>query len=223
MDKRIKRIIEVLVAVIVFLLFSYIIQYNLEYLEKLITNNLVGMLIYLSLEILSIVIAPVTTLPLIIIATNLWGWFLTGILNILGWFLGSWIAFLIARKYGIKIVKRFISIEKIHRIENKIPKERLFWSVVLLRMVVPADILSYAIGIFTRMSKKSYLLATLIGITPFAFIWAYFGGIKIKYQIILFLAIGILILIGWITKLICKRCVKFIVERKKLVSPKQLK
>ena len=134
------------------------------------------------------------------------GWMLTGILNIVGWMIGSWIAFIIARKYGVKLVKKFISIEKTHEIENKIPKEHLFWSVVLLRVIIPIDILSYALGLFTKMSTRSYLLATLIGITPFAFIWAYLGGFPFKYQAILFLIIGILISLGWIVKLVCKKC-----------------
>ena len=214
MDRRLKRIAEVLAVVIAFLFFSYIIQSNLEFLESLVTNNFIGILIYLFLEISSIVIAPVTTLPLIIIATNLWGWFFTGILNVVGWFIGSWLAFIIGRKYGVQIVRRFISIQKIYEIERKIPKEHLFWSVVLLRVVVPADVISYALGIFTKMKTKDYLLATLIGITPFAFIWAYFGGIDFYYQVILFLVAGILILIGWITKLVCRKCVEFVNKRR---------
>ena len=210
MDKRIKGILEVLVVVIVFLFFSYLIQSNLEFLGEFVTNDFVGMLIYFLLEVLSIVIVPVTTLPLVVIASNLWGGFLTGVLNVVGWTIGGWIAFMIARKYGVKIVKKFISIKKINEIENKIPKEHLFWSVILLRVVIPMDILSYALGIFTRMNVGSYLLATFIGIIPFAFIWAYFGGINFYYQLILFLIVGILILIGWIIKLTCKKCIEII-------------
>lgn len=189
MKKQIKGLIEVLIIVVLFLFFSYVVQSNLEFLEGLVTNNFIGMFIYLILEISSIVIAPVTTLPLVIIAANLWGWILTGILNIIGWMIGSWMAFLIARKYGVDVIKKFISINKIHEVENRIPKEHLFWSVVLMRIIIPVDILSYALGIFTKMSMKSYLLATLIGITPFAFAWAYFGRVNIQYQLILFLAL----------------------------------
>ena len=199
-----------LIIVVLFLFFSYVVQSNLEFLEGLVTNNFIGMFIYLILEISSIVIAPVTTLPLVIIAANLWGWILTGILNIIGWMIGSWMAFLIARKYGVDVIKKFISINKIHEVENRIPKEHLFWSVVLMRIIIPVDILSYALGIFTKMSMKSYLLATLIGITPFAFAWAYFGRVNIQYQLILFLALGVLILLIWIIKITCKRCAYFV-------------
>ena len=206
MDKKIKGLLEILVVVLAFLFFSYLIQSNLDFFERLVTNNLIGMIVYVLLEISSIVIAPITTFPLIIVASNLWGWFLAGVLSITGWMIGAWIAFVIARKYGVKIIRKFISLENVHKIEKKIPREHLFWSVVLLRILIPTDVLSYALGIFTKMKTKNYLLATLIGITPFAFIFAYLGGVPIKYQIILFLIAGILILIGWITKLTCKKC-----------------
>ena len=206
MERKIKGLIEVLAIAVAFLFFSYLIQSNLEFLEGLVTNNLVGIIIYLFLEISAVVIAPISTFPLVIIASNLWGWMLTGVLNIVGWMIGSWVAFLIARRYGIEIIKRFISTKKIYEIEGKVPKEHLFWSVVLLRIIIPADVLSYALGIFTRMSTKNYLLATLIGITPFAFIFAYLGKVDFQYQIIIFLLVGILILTGWIVKTICRRC-----------------
>lgn len=205
MNKRIKGLIEIISIAIIFLIFSYIIQINLEYFENLVSNDLIGMLVYVLIEIASIVIAPVTTLPLVAVASNLWGWVLTGILNVIGWMIGAWIAFLIARKYGILVVKKFISIGKVHEIEKRVPKEHLFWSVVLFRVIIPIDILSYALGIFTKMSMRSYLLATLIGMIPFAFAWAYFGVIKFEYQVMLFFIAGILILIGFLIKELIKK------------------
>ena len=80
-------------------------------------------------------------------------------------------------------------------------------------MVIPVDGLSYILGLFSKMSLKSYTLATIIGLTPFAFIWAYFGGMNFYYQIILFLVAGILIVVGWITKLTCEKCVGFVREK----------
>lgn len=58
------------------------------------------------------------------------------------------------------------------------------------------------------MSTRSYILATIIGITPFAFIFAYLGVVPIQYQIISFLVVGVLILIGWIVRLAYKKYFK---------------
>lgn len=40
-------------------------------------------------------------------------------------------------------------------------------------VVVPVDILSYAVGLFVPMSYSAYLAATVLGVTPFAFVFAY--------------------------------------------------
>jgi len=213
MNKKIKGLLELLFAGLVILFFSYLAQTNLEVLENLISNDIAGMIIYTLLEIASIVIAPVTTLPLIFIASSLWGWFLTGILNVIGWVIGSILAFFIARKYGVRIIKKFVSIKKVYEMQNKIPTEHFFWSVVFLRLVIPADLLSYALGLFTKMSTKNYLLSTIIGIIPAAFLYAYLGAIPAEYLVIVFLIVGILIVSGWITRITCKRCVAYVRER----------
>lgn len=205
LNKKLKGIIEFLIIVLVFLLFSYIVQENLEFFEAFVTNNLIGIIIYVLIEISSIVIAPITTLPLIAAASNLWGWIFTGFISVFAWTIGSWIAFFIGRKYGVLIIKKFLSIEQVYKIEKKIPKQHLFWSVVFLRMIIPVDVLSYALGIFTKMSTRNYIIATIIGITPFAFALAYLGTIPFIYQIISFLIASIIILIGWFFKVKFKK------------------
>lgn len=206
MNKKIKGLLEVLGVIVLFVLFSFFIQNNLEFFERYVTNDLAGMTVYFFLEISSIVIAPITTFPLIIVASNLWGWFWAGLLSVFSWTVGSWIAFALARKYGVGIIKKFISLKDIHKIEKRIPREHLFWSVVLLRIIIPMDILSYALGLFSKMKAKSYFLATVIGLTPVAFAFAYLGNVPINYQIVLLLIIGIIVLIGWIGKLVLRKC-----------------
>ncbi|MEK6906115.1 MAG: VTT domain-containing protein [Nanoarchaeota archaeon] len=206
MDKKIRGLLEIIAVVILFVLFSYIVQSNIGFFKSLLLDNFFGMITYVLIEIISIVVAPVTTLPLISVASNLWGWFNTGILSIIGWTIGSLIAFFLARIYGANIIKKFISIEKVHEIELEIPKEHIFWSVVLLRIIIPVDILSYAIGLFSKMKTREYMLSTIIGITPGAFMFAYLGTIPFLYQLIVFLTFLIIILLAWILKITCKKC-----------------
>jgi len=63
------------------------------------------------------------------------------------------------------------------------PHQNLFWSVVLLRMALPVDVLSYGIGLFSKMSFSTYFWATLIGVVPFSFIYAYVGSLPVWYQV----------------------------------------
>ena len=193
-----KSFLELLLIITLFIFFSYIIQTNLNAIQSLMQNNLIGMTIYTLISIIAIVIAPISTLPLLPVASNLWGWQTAGILSIMGWTIGSLIAFILARKYGVPLIKKFISIEKITEIEKSIPQKNVFWSIVFLRMVVPVDILSYALGLFSKIKTKSYLTATIIGITPFAFVFAYLGELPFYYQIFGLIIAGILILIGLI-------------------------
>ena len=80
-------------------------------------------------------------------------------------------------------LQKFISIHKLEKIHKHIPQERMFWSVVLLRVMIPVDLLSYALGIFGVLGWRKYTLATVVGISPFAFIFAYMGTLPVLYQL----------------------------------------
>lgn len=203
-DGKKRYFIEISIIVFLFILFSYLVHTNLETISSWFDTPF-GMIAYISILIISIVVAPVSALPLLPVASQLWGWFLAGIFGVIGWTIGGLIAFEIARHYGVPLVKKFIPLEDLYALENKIPSENFFWSVVLLRMLVPVDVLSYALGLFSKISRRDFILTTLIGVTPFAFAWAYLGSLPIYYQIVgLGLALMIL-LTGWLVTLIIKK------------------
>jgi len=85
--------------------------------------------------------------------------------------------------------------ERVKRLRPYVPK-RPFWSVVLLRLVVPMDVISYVLGLFTDMTWSSYALATALGLTPSAFILTYIGKTPRAYDFIMFGVGGGVI--GWI-------------------------
>ena len=63
-------------------------------------------------------------------------------------------------------------------------------------MVLPVDILSYALGLFTTIKTWKYILATFIGVIPFAFIFSYAGMVNIYYQIGAFVLAALVLLLG---------------------------
>ena len=192
-SEKTKAFFGLLIIVGLFILSSYLVRTNIEFVQSLIQNNFLGILTYILITIIAIIIAPISMMPLIPIASNLWGWFNAGLINIIGWTLGSFIVFFICRKYGVDLIKKFVSLESINKFESKIPKENLFWDIVLLRMIIPVDILSYVLGLFSKIKFKTYSLATVIGITPLAFIFSYLGTIPLIHQLIGFFIIIILI------------------------------
>ncbi|HLA23611.1 MAG TPA: VTT domain-containing protein [Candidatus Nanoarchaeia archaeon] len=183
MNSKTKSLLGIFFVLGLFVLSSYLVRQNMEFLESAIGNNYYGILVYFFITIFAVVFAPVSMMPLIPIVSNVYGWFLGGILTYAGWILGSIIVFFICRTYGVPLVKRFISLKTINSIESKIPKENLFLDILLLRMITPVDILSYALGLFSKVNFKIYILATALGILPFTFIWSYLGTMPLWYQI----------------------------------------
>lgn len=193
MHSKTKSFLIALFIIALFILVSYLTRQNIDFLKNLIGNDFRGVLIYILITIFAIVFAPVSMMPLIPIAANLYGIFYSALINIIGWTIGSIIIFFICRKYGVSLVKKFISLEKVYEWENKLPKKNLFLTLILLRMTIPVDILSYALSLFTKINFKTYALTTIIGIIPFAFVFSYLGTISIIYQIIGFIIIGFVI------------------------------
>lgn len=187
---------EVIIVILLFLFFGYLAQRYLDFLQGFIGRSILGMLFYVFLLVIAVVIAPINGTPFVAVAAHLWGWVLAGVLSIIGWTLGSIIAFLLARRYGTALLKRFVSIKKLESYEKLLPKENLFWSIVFLRMTVPVDILSYVLGLFSTLKLREYFFATLIGVAPFAFVFAYVGRLPLFYQLLALSTALLLILFG---------------------------
>jgi len=146
-----------------------------------------GLFLYLLLNVLDAVLAPGVTLPLIPVAAHVWGRVIAGLATTAGWTAGSLIAFLIARRWGYPIVRKITSMQRVRGMRRYIPED-LFWSIVLVRLILPMDIISYVLGLFTEISWSKYVLATAIGLTPSAFLLAYLGKLPNAYGIF---AVGI--------------------------------
>jgi uncharacterized membrane protein YdjX (TVP38/TMEM64 family) len=153
---------------------------------------IVGGFVYFALNVLDAVLAPGLTLPLIPVVSRAWGHIPAALVTTAGWTMGSLAAFLIARRWGYPLVRKLTSIERVKRMKRYIPQD-LFWSVVLLRMVMPMDVMSYALGLFTDMKWSRYAVATALGVAPAAFVLAYLGRLTHAYELIVFGIAGVAI------------------------------
>jgi uncharacterized membrane protein YdjX (TVP38/TMEM64 family) len=179
-------------------LFANTYQYEIQ--SVVVHDGSIGMILYVLVTAFATVVAPVSALPLIPLAVSMWGWIVTGILSVIGWVIGSQIAFFIARKYGKTVIEKIISLEKIEDFEKHFSAKNIFWTVVFLRMTVPVDILSYALGLFSTMSSTSYFLATVIGVIPFAFIFSYAGSLPPGLQVMTFIEIFFVLALVYVLK-----------------------
>ncbi len=195
---RYKR--EIAVTILIVALFLVSSYYSGRYAEAIrewmSVRNGIGVLAYFAGELLATVIAPVSALPLLPLAVALWGSFWAAIISYSGWLAGSAIAFLLARRFGKPLVARFFEIEKVEKIERLIGKYNLFITIVILRIVLPADLLSYALGLFTSIGFATYFWATALGLLPFSFIFSYAAAWPFALQLLLALA-GIALALWW--------------------------
>lgn len=149
-----------------------------ELLESLRAEKFWGPFSYMLISFGAIVVAPLSTLALTPLAAGIWGWKTIFIASIIGWHLGCMVNFWIAGKFRQWVLKKKIGFEKLDQITDKLNSKKQFYMMFLLRMIIPADVLSYALGL-TKVRFKIYFWATLFGIMPFGFIFSY-GGTLLK-------------------------------------------
>ncbi len=186
-----KDILSLMLLVLFFAFAIFLTQYYQPEIIKYLDYGYLSMFIYVLLGTTSTVLAPVNTLPLIPIATALWGGFITALLNITAWTAGAMIAFIISRRYGKPFLNKYSDLEKIARYEKILGTKYIFWNIVALRIMIPVDVLSYAIGLFTSVKLSTFTLATFIGVMPFAFILSYSPNMPLPFQI----GVGLLVLV----------------------------
>jgi uncharacterized membrane protein YdjX (TVP38/TMEM64 family) len=151
-------------------------EWDVSWLEAWIRQHQwLGAGMYVLAAAASVVLLPFSSLPLLPLATRSYGVVPTALLSAAGWWAGCLIAFQIAR-FGRRYLERLTSLEAVDRFEQKVPDDVGFGGIVLLRMILPVDLVSFALGLLKRLRFATYAVASLIGILPFAFVWSYAGG-----------------------------------------------
>ena len=155
-----------------------------------------GVSLYVATTALAIIIPVWSNLFLMPVASIMWGPFATALLSILGWLIGSQISFLLGRKFQERIMQAFPKLLASNYVEKLVSKKYPNLSLIFLRMTIPIDVLSYGLGLFAfRVSAWQNFITTLIGITPFAFLFSYFNDIPKSYSIgILSITMGLFFL-----------------------------
>ena len=192
-----KEFVGTAILILLFILSIFVTNNFDPYIVKYLNYGIVGITIYIFFVVLATVVAPISATPLIPIAVALWGPLLTALINIFAWTIGSIITFVIARSLGKPIVARLINMETIQKYELVLGNKYLFWDVVFLRMALPVDILSYVIGLFSTMKMSQYILATLIGVTPFAFILSFASRGSLFFQITTIILVILFVYLGY--------------------------
>ncbi len=188
-------LLSTMVVVALFIIAGLLVETYASSITSLIqSHNTLGKSLFVIMAALAVIFPVVSNLFLLPFGVVTWGSLTTATLSITGWWMGGLIAFFIARTYQENLLQKFPSLSHYKYIDSFIPKKHEFLTLIFLRITLPVDVLSYALGLFSkRISWKKNALTTLIGIIPFAFIFSYLGTFSLIIQISIFFFTTILL------------------------------
>jgi uncharacterized membrane protein YdjX (TVP38/TMEM64 family) len=132
-----------------------------------------GIAFFFASSAVAVLMPMLTNLPLMPLAVLAWGPWWTALLLLSGWVTGAALSFALGRHARALIVRRFPSVQRHAGIDRLIHPQHRLWSLVLLRMTFPVDVLSYALGLFSRQTTLAENAAsTALGAAPFALLFA---------------------------------------------------
>jgi uncharacterized membrane protein YdjX (TVP38/TMEM64 family) len=120
-------------------------------------------------------VLPISALPLLPLAARVYGVWTTVLLTATGWWIGCIAAFVIAR-WARVFLERLTSLEATRRLEAKLPADVGFSGIVFLRIILPGDIVGFALGLLKHVRFSTYAAASLLGTIPGAIVFSYAGG-----------------------------------------------
>lgn len=200
MHKKNLLLAPVLIILILFIIGIYFVFKDSP--EKLIftieNHTLLGPLLLILLRIIGIIFPAIPAGVVSFAAVPIFGWFKTYLYTVLGILIGTSISFFLSRKFREPLVERFVSLKRIHKIEDKLTERQEFLAILGLRIfTVPImDFSSYAAGL-TKISFRKFFLATLIASLPDIAIF-YFGEqlYRTVFGKSVIIAVGALFFIG---------------------------
>lgn len=126
-----------------------------------------GRLIFVGMVVLQVIVAFIPGEPIELAAGYAFGLMEGSLLTLAGFLIGSWLVFILVRKFGVKLVEVFFPPEKILEFSFlKNPKKTK--TIAFLLMLIPGtpkDFLSYFAGL-TQLNVKQWLLIVTIGRLP---------------------------------------------------------
>lgn len=164
-----------------------------------------GVLIFISFQVLQIVVAAIPGEVVQIAGGFLYGTFLGTVYLVIGVIIGSAIVFYASRLLGYEFVKAFVPKEVMEKyfFKDNGHKFLIFTFVLFLIPGIPKDVLTYIAGL-TPVKPMKFFVAAVIGRLPALIASAYIGAVfdhkNYTAVIVLSVAAVVLFLLGLIFK-----------------------
>lgn len=126
-----------------------------------------GRILFVGMVVLQVLVAFIPGEPVELAAGYAFGVWEGTALTLLGFLIGSWLVFLLVRKFGVKLVEVFFDSNRISEFSFlKNPKKtRVIAFLLMLIPGTPKDFLSYFAGL-TRLTTKEWLFIVAVGRIP---------------------------------------------------------
>jgi uncharacterized membrane protein YdjX (TVP38/TMEM64 family) len=167
------------------ILFLLLVEYFWDLFSSFRPNRIQGILggagalapfLYMIIMAAAVIVSPIPSVPLDVAAGIFFGPLMGTVYSAIGALGGAVISFLIARFLGREVIERFLGghINFCQRCSD-----RLLMKVIVLSRLLPIvsfDVVSYGAGL-TKMSLKTFSVATFLGMLPLTFVYNYFGSV----------------------------------------------
>ena len=153
------------------------------------THPRLAILIFVTTSVVAVLVPLLSNLPLVPLAVLAWGPGWTALILLLGWVIGAAASFVLGRHARPLILRRFPSVNRHANIDRLIHPRHRIGSLIMLRMTFPVDVLSYALGLFSRNATwAENAVSTAVGGAPFAVLFALYPALPATIQLLVFLA-----------------------------------
>lgn len=157
-----------------------------------------SILLFISLSALSTMMIFFSTVWLVPMAIALWNAPATALFLLIGWLIGAIFSYFIGRYGGYPIVRKIILPKRLSYYENLMASKLNFWTVFLLRLVLPSEIPGYVLGII-RYPFIKYFSITFLAELPYAIYAVYaIDSIINKNPVVFFISAAIWITATWL-------------------------
>lgn len=151
---------------------------NRDELNRVIAESgIFGPLIFIILQAIQVIIAPIPATIVTLAGGYVFGAFLGTVYSMIGTTLGFWAVFYISKKFGRKIIRFMISEEKMHKYDELTANKSMLAFVVFgfLFPFLPDAVIGYIAGL-TVMKIKSLVILSIITRIPGALMTSYVGS-----------------------------------------------
>jgi len=193
-------ILGIILIILIFLFWYYApigaIFYRLADFFKILAekNGPLAMLIFFILSMLSAMLMPFSNVPLVPFASMIWGNTATFILLYTGWLIGDMASYTIGWFAGYPLFEKLMIFKNIQKYRRHLNPESEFSIVLLVRLVMPAELTGYLLGILKYHFGK-YMIATFLSELPVAIITVFISEAILQKKILLSIALMVALIL----------------------------